>query len=452
MKRVLFLAYLFPPIANSGTQRPLKFAKYLQRHGWAPTVLTAADFDGHATDAGLLEDIPPGVDVVRVPMAQQRLTEIARRLLGDRIGGRLGGAIAWRLQRRYTTPDWYALWRPTVVRAALNIFRSQGFDAIYATGFPWTSLVAGRDIAKATGRPLIADFRDLWAGEHLFREHRPAPQVEVALERTVVEAAHTVVTTSNTMMRWLMAAHPHVDERKFATIHNGFDADDLPDRPPRATDRPFRIVFTGVWKDGYNPAELYESIDWLRRSQPQHLEGIEVVAAGFAPGEARRRGLSAIIKEPGVVSHRRAVELMQSADLLYLSHVDAARQWVVPGKLYEYLASGSPLLALTHPDRETAQLIAMVGGGTVVSPEDPGALYQALGDICRTKRFVVPPRQPAALAMFERRQLTAKLAAVLDRAYTTRSSGAGSSADSDSTTLNSYAGSTSAHPATRVVS
>ncbi len=452
MKRVLFLAYLFPPIANSGTQRPLKFAKYLQRHGWAPTVLTAAGVEGHPIDADLLEDIPPGVAVVRVPMAHERLSEIARGLLGHRLGGRLGGAIGWRLQRRCTTPDWYALWRPTVVRAAVNIFHSQGFDAIYATGFPWTSLVAGRDIATATGRPLIADFRDLWAGEHLFREHRPAPQVEAALERTVVEAADAVVTASNTIMRSLMAAHPHVDEHKFVTIHNGFDADDLPPRPPRAPNHPFRIVFTGVWKDGYNPAELYASIDWLRRSEPQLLEGIEVIAAGFSPGEASRRGLSAIIKEEGVVSHRRAVELMQSADLLYLSHVDAARQWVVPGKLYEYLASGSPLLALTHPEHETAQLIRAVGGGAVVSPEDPGSLYQVLGDICRTRRFVVPPRQPAALAMFERRQLTAKLAAVLDRVHTTRSSGAGSSADSDSTTFSSYAGSTSAHPATRVVS
>jgi glycosyltransferase involved in cell wall biosynthesis len=267
----------------------------------------------------------------------------------------------------------------------------------------------------------------------------------------VVQDAHAVVTASTTMMRALQAAHPAVDAGKFVTIHNGFDADDLPERPARRPGTPFRIVFTGVWKHGYNPSELYDSLDWLRRSQPQILDGIEVVAAGFVPGEARRRGLSALIHEVGIVPHHEAVALMQSADLLYLSHVDPERQWVVPGKLYEYLASGSPVMALTHPDKETARIIGQVGGGVVISPDDPGTLYHALREVCRTKTFAAPPRHDAALAMFERRRLTAQLAAVLDDAcYTTRSTRAGSSADSP--TRSSYAGSTSAQPATRVVS
>ena len=452
MKRVLFLAYLFPPIANSGTQRPLKFAKYLQRHGWAPTVLTAADFDGHATDAGLLEDIPPGVDVVRVPMAHQRLTEVARRLLGARIGGRLGGAIGWRLQHRYRTPDWYALWRPTARRAAMQLFRETGFDAIYATGYPWTSLITAVDISRASGRPLIVDFRDLWSVEPHFLDGEAPRHVQAALERTVVEHAQTVIGSSQSIVRWLQRAYSHVPEEKFVAIHNGFDDDDLqPEQTPRPVGR-FRMVFTGVWKNRYNPAELYDSLDWLRRLDPQIIDRVEVIAAGFTPGEARRRGLDQFITELGHVPHAEAVALMQSADLLFLTHTDPERQWAVPGKLYEYLASGAPILALTHPDKETAQILRAVGGGVVVGPDDPGLLYDTLRDVCRTGRFVVPPRDRAKLATFERRQLTAKLAAVLDRAYTTRSSGAGSSADSDSTTLNSYAGSTSVHPATRVVS
>lgn len=451
MKRVLFLAYLFPPIANSGTQRPLKFAKYLLEHGWAPTVLTAAAFHGHATDPELLADVPAEVDVVRVPMLSEGIAGALRRGLGNRLGGRLGDALAWRLRERYRSPDLFALWRPAVTREALRIFHRTGFDAIYATGAPWTSLLAGRDIATATGRPLIADFRDLWAGEHLFRAERPPHDEELALERQVVERAHTVVTASATMTRCLSAAHPHVDDRKFVTIHNGFDAADLRPRPVREAGQTFRIVFAGVWKEGYNPSELYDSLDWLRRSQPHILDGVEVTAAGFPPGEARRRGLGAIIKEVGIVGHREAVALMQSADVLYLSHVDPDRQWVVPGKLYEYLASGSPVMALTHPDKETAQIIRAVGGGVAISPEDPGTLYHALGEVCRLKTFETPPRNQEALASFERRQLAAKLASVLNEAcYTTRSTRAGSSAGSP--TRSSYAGSTSAQPATRVVS
>src|SRR5262245_24596561 len=82
-KRVLMVAYLFPPIANSGTQRPLKFAKYLSNYGWQPTVLTAARLESHATDAALLDEIPANVCVVRVPMLNE--------LVGEKLSSAMGG-------------------------------------------------------------------------------------------------------------------------------------------------------------------------------------------------------------------------------------------------------------------------------------------------------------------------------------------------------------------------
>lgn len=416
MKNVLLLAYLFPPIANSGTQRPLKFAKYLAQYGWQPTVVTAANFDGHHTDWRLEADIPATVNVVRVPLLNEQVADrIATIGGGGSLATRLGEAISWRMRHYQRLPDLYALWKPTVMREAMRLFNDQGFDAIYATGFPWTSLLIGVELSKATGRPLVADFRDLWAGENLFRSDRPPHAEELALERQVVEAATTIVTASASIGRQLAAAHPSVDEQKFVTIHNGFDAADFSPSPRPASDR-FRIVFTGVWKEGYNPSELYDSIDWIRRTRPSLLNGVEVIAAGFTPGEAERRGLAGYIDERGVVSHDEALSLMRSADILYLSHVDPERQWVVPGKLYEYLASGSPVLALTRPNKETARIIGAVGGAMALSPEDPGTLFQVLAEACAARTLRVPPRNPEALAAFERRQLTAKLAAVLDEA------------------------------------
>jgi glycosyltransferase involved in cell wall biosynthesis len=415
MKRVLFLAYLFPPIANSGTQRPLKFAKYLPEFGWEPIVLTAAQFEGHHTDPGLLADIPEGVRVVRVPMLNEKIGETLASITGGTgIGRKIGDAIRWRMQTRRRSPDLYAWWQPTAVQKAMQIFNSTGFDAIYATGFPWTSLLSGCEVSRLTGRPLAADFRDLWAGENLFRSERPPHDEELAQEELVVKNAAVIVSASKTIGRQLAATHAAADESKFVTIHNGFDAADFAGAAPSRHPDRFRIVFTGVWKEGYNPVELYDSIDWLRRSQPALLDHVEVIAAGFTPGEAARRGLTAVIREVGVVPHDEAVRLMRSADMLYLSHVDPDRQWVVPGKLYEYLASGTPVLALTHPDRETAQIINAVGGGVAISPEDPGMLYQILADTFRTRRLDTPARNADALAAFERRQLTGRLATVLD--------------------------------------
>jgi glycosyltransferase involved in cell wall biosynthesis len=414
MKRVLVLAYLFPPIANSGTQRPLKFIKYLADHGWEPIVVTADRANGLNVDPTLLQEIPSGVRVVRVPMLNEWIGDVIAAMLGGgALARRIGNGVRWRLQNRRRSPDFYAWWQPTAERAALKISREIGFDAIYATGYPWTSLMIGHAVARATGRPFVADFRDLWSGENQFRDERPPLEDERRFERTVVMAADAVVSASDAMTRLTMNAYPSEDQTKFVTIHNGFDRADFDVAPAPRGDGKFRIVYTGVWKDAYNPADLYKSIDWIRRSKPELLENVEVVAAGFGPSEARRWGLAKYITELGVVSHPEAVQLMRSADLLYLAHSDLERQWSVPGKLYEYLASGAPVLALTDPRGETAKIIRAVGGGVVASPEDPGNLYHRVMDACRGT-LNVPPRDPRALEAFERQHLTGKLADVLN--------------------------------------
>lgn len=417
MKRVLFLAYLFPPIANSGTQRPLKFTKYLSRHGWEPTVMTAARFEGQRVDHGLLAEMPPGLEVVRVPMLNERIADgITAAGFGTAIAKQIAGGISWRLQARFRSPDLYGLWRPTATRAALRLFRKRPFDAIYATGFPWTTLLVARDVSLATGRPLIADFRDPWAAEDLFRDARGEGVAEAALERSVVSQAASVVTVSDTFTRQLRAAYPDMEESKFQTIYNGFDPDDLA-RPPLAPNQKFRIAFAGVWKTGYNPSPLYDVIDWLKRSRPRLLDGVEFVAAGFDPGEAARRGLQEHIREVGVLPHRDAVALMHSADVLFMTNADGARQQLaVPAKLYEYLATGRPVIALTHPGGDAARVLQQVGGGIAVPPDDPGALLDIVTTTLRDRRLPTPPANRAALSVYERPNLAGRLASLLDEA------------------------------------
>lgn len=415
MKHVLFLAYLFPPIANSGTQRPLKFVKYLSQYGWHPTVLTAAYADGHRVDPAMLADIPADVRVVRVPMLNEQVRDTVRRWSGStRLGARVADSLSWRLRDRFRKPDLYALWRPAVRRAARRLLPDTRFDAIFATGFPWTTLLAGMDLSKTTGLPLVADFRDPWVGEDLFRSERPPADEERPLERQVVEHAAAVITVSPTMTKRLVAAYPELDPAKFVTIFNGFDPADLGTPAPLAHTN-FRIVFAGVWKEGYNPSPLYDVIEWLKRTSPGLLTGVEVVAAGFEPGEAARRGLAQHITEVGVLSHQDAVSLMHSADVLFLTNGDGARQQLgLPGKMYEYLATGRPVLALTHPDGDAGRIIQRVGGGVAVSQEDPGVLLEVIRQACRDRVLQTPPLDRHALAAFERPNLARQLASLLD--------------------------------------
>lgn len=416
MKRVLFLAYLFPPIANSGTQRPLKFVKYLSHYGWEPTIVTAAHTEGHRVDEAMVSEIPEHLRVVRVPMLHEQVGDVIRRAGGrSRVAGRIAESISWRMRERFRTPDLYALWAPTTRRVARRLLRAEKYDAIYATGFPWTTLQIGRDLSEATGIPLVADFRDPWSGEDLFRSERPPCEAEFRFERQVVEQAAAVVTVATTMTKRMVAAYPDQPASKFVTIHNGFDPSDL-DRSPQETHPRFRIVFAGVWKEGYNPSPLYDVIDSIKRSQPDLLSNVEVMAAGFQPGEAARRGLSEHITEVGVLSHHNAVSLMHSADMLFLTNGDGARQQLgLPGKMYEYLATGRPVLALTHPDGDAGRIIARVGGGIAVKQDDPGVLLDLITNACRDGVLRTPPINREALAEFERPNLARQLAGLFDQ-------------------------------------
>jgi glycosyltransferase involved in cell wall biosynthesis len=418
-RRVLMIAYLFPPIANSGTQRPVKFAKYLTPCGWDPIVLTADRPPNDQIDTRLLHEVPADIRVVRVPMLNERVGDLLGSLaLGASARSRISTSVSWRLRERWHSPDLYALWRPTARRAALRVFRETGFDAVYATGFPWTSLLIGRDVSRATGCPLVADFRDPWVADELFNSGVPAHADDRSLERTVVEHASAVISVSDSMTATMAATHPDACRSKFVTIPNGYDPDDLVAAPAARGDR-FRIVYAGVWKPGYGPDALYEVIARLAQSAPQLVADVEVMAAGFPPGAAAARGISRYITELGVISHQSAVSLMRSADILYLPNGDASQQqWNIhiPGKAFEYLATGRPVLALTEPDGELGRLIQQVGGGVTVSPGDPGHLDRVVTDALLGRSLAVPPRKLAALEAFERPALARRLADVLDSA------------------------------------
>jgi glycosyltransferase involved in cell wall biosynthesis len=423
-KRVLVIAYFFPPLANSGTQRPLKFVKYLPQFGWTPTVLTVDTPPDKAVDDSLMGDIPPGVQVVRVPMLSEQIGTIAGSLacgILDRL--KISEAVSWRMRSIWKEPDLYALWLPSARRAGLRLMRGTSYDAIIATGFPWTSLLLGRDLSRRTGRPFIADFRDPWSADDVFRTASTAPKRdrELAMERSVVKQASVVLSVSENMAQVMRDIHQTENKAKFVTITNGYDPDDSAKREQKPAPKAgtFRLVFTGVWRPGYGPDALYDAIEHLSKTNPSAISNLEVIAVGFPPGEGARRGLSKYICEFGRVSHNDALGWIETADALFLSIAGGAfQQLALPGKLFEYIASARPVIAMTNPDSEAARLLEDVGGGLVIRPGDLDRLTSTLIVAC-AGRLQVPPRNPKALTKYERRNLTEQLAMVLNRAMVT---------------------------------
>ena len=221
-KKVLVVCYHFPPSAAVGGIRAAKFCKYLPGHGWQPIVLTVAEDDLEETSPAAGKMIPEGLRVVRAPM-WPGLRQIYLRLRGKSgaevshkeqafISEDIQSSSPWQRKESLASrikrfmlslmwlPDDIQGWYPPGVSAGVRLFKEEKFDAVLATGPPWTSLLIGRRIARKTGRPFAADFRDPWLHnpwKPYWVVSKPAKRLERRMEAGVVQQASRVICNTS---------------------------------------------------------------------------------------------------------------------------------------------------------------------------------------------------------------------------------------------------------------
>ena len=406
--RLLLVTYYFPPSGGAGVQRTLKFTKYLRAAGVEPVVLTVEAGAYPSLDPSLAADVPPGVRVVRTRALDPfglygALTGRSRRdavAVGSIETDSAAQRAALWLRANVFLPDARVGWVPFAARAARRLARAGEVDAVLTSGPPHSTHLVGLRLQRELrrrGLPWIADFRDPWTGINFAGElpmTAAARALDARLERRVLRAADAVVTVSPTWAREL-EAKGGLGPGAVRVIENGFDPDDFPpdDVPPGGAapgeggaGGTFELTHVGSLYGSRDPAALWQAAAALRARG--EADGLRIRLVGrvdeAARASLRRYGLGDVVREDGVVSHAEAVRAMRRAGLLFLSIEPVANAaGILTGKLYEYLASGRPVLALGPPDGDAARLLRRVGAGSVVAWGDAeaveGRLAEALG-------------------------------------------------------------------------
>jgi glycosyltransferase involved in cell wall biosynthesis len=428
MKRVLFLAYFFPPEGGAGVQRAVKFCRYLPELGWQPVVVTqrADDRDGRLVDDTLARELPPEVEVIRVASPPPPPPTRWR-----------GRADRWlRLEREHAR--W---WRSAAVEAGRQ---ATDVDVVLATMSPFESALAAEDLARFHRVPWVADLRDPWALDEMFQYpsglHRRLAMREMG--RTLAPAAAVIMNTPEAAAA-ARAELPHL--RRVEAIPNGFDEADFEGQPPPARDDgAFRIVHTGHLLTSIGRENrrtmlvrrllggslgrvdiltrshvfLMRALDLLLERDPSLRSTIELHLAGNLTSEDVEIARNDVVHLHGYLAHDESVALLRGADLLFLPMQDVEpgrRSRMVPGKTYEYLASGRPILAAL-PDGDARDLVQAAGTGLVCRPADSEAMARIIREQVDARRRGEPP--PAVdrdlVASYGRRPLTARLARLLD--------------------------------------
>ena len=438
MKRLLVLAYFFPPIGGGGCQRTLKLVRYLEPLGWTSTVVTARDPDYWILDPTLLQEVPQSTEVIRAHgMTSHRLL----RLLtggGVAVERRQGGRDPRSFQRLrklqswLVIPDGYLPWAREAERAAVRRIEAGGVDVIWTTSSPESAHLAGKGLKRRFGLPWVADFRDPWVGRVTYApptswhdgRHR-------ALERAVVEAADRVTLVSEAMVALYRERYPGVPPERFVYVPNGVDSDDWrrADRlaPTAASveeaDRDrgrFVLLHAGQLAHRPTARTLLAAARRVIEADPSAAGAIRLRFLGgneeLLPDDLKDPLLQGIVELKPSRPHLEALAAMRRAGaLVLLGHGGEADSLLYTGKIYEYLTSGRPVLGILDPG-PGADLLRASGAGPVCLARDEGAAAEAIGRLFSAWRRdggLSPVAPEPRAAGWERSAIAAQVAGLL---------------------------------------
>lgn len=400
---MLVLAYYFPPLGGAGVQRTLKHVRYLADHGWSATVVTGRPGSYPAEDSSLLDEVPPGAQIVRA--RNVRLAWFVSLVLG-----KLGLRGAAELLR---WPDGGLGWGPFALVAAARAVRRERPDVLLSSSPPYAGHLVAYLLHRWTGIPWVADFRDEWSADpHQRSLPRFVRRMTERAERRLVTAASEVIVVGD---YFEIAGEP----ARRTTITNGVDPVDFAAAPPGPAPRDrMRISYVGTLYGERDCAPVLGALRALAASGRLPGEEIEFCVVGnvWLPDADRLLPPNAV--QTGYVDHAEALAQMRSSDVLLFYAPLSTR--APSGKLYEYLASERPILCVARPDNPAHRLVAEWDAGIAVAPDDAAGIEEALVALHRRWRDGGLPDVHGArertFAQFSREQLAAALAGVLDRA------------------------------------
>lgn len=389
MKRVLMVAYHFPPLAgSSGIQRTLRFAQHLPAHGWQPLVLTAHPRAYERVSEDLSADIPADC-VVRRAFA----LDTARQL-----------SIAGRYVQAMARPDRWVSWKFDAVRQGLAMIREFKPQVLWSTYPIATAHLIGAELARRSGLPWIADFRDPMA-QNGYPADPKTWQMFSAIERAAMNGARANIFTTPGAAQMYRQRYPAAADR-IEVLENGYDEESfvvagsgLPDsalNPGIVT-----LLHSGiVYPSERDPTALFEALGRLKREGKLQAATFRVrfraaVHDALLQGLAARHDVTDLIELLPPMPYRDALREMLVADALLVMQGSGCNEQI-PAKIYEYLRTGRPILGLCDPVGDTAGVLRHAGLDTIAPLASADAIALALPQFVEQVRSCQAPLPEAS--------------------------------------------------------
>lgn len=430
MKKVLIITYYWPPSGGGGVQRWLKFVKYLRDFGWEPVIYTHENGEVPVIDESLNEEVPYGLTVLKKKIwepyqfykwltGQKSSEKVQTGFLSEGKKPGLGQKIATWIRGNFFIPDARCFWiKPSIKYLNQQISEIQP-DLIVTTGPPHSMHLIGEGLRdKWPDIPWIADFRDPWTNIDFYPRlmlTRWADQKHRRLEKKVLRKADQVITVSPNWAK----DFEELGAKNVQVITNGYDSTDFPEAPPQP-DQEFTLTHAGYLNQDRNPENLWKALSELIEENQELKKALKVRFIGktdYAVWELlSNEGLAPYAEKIDYVPHTEAIRICQQSQMLLLLLSDTPEAMGrIPGKLFEYMATHRPVLAIGPEDGDSAKIIHQTHCGQAINFTDKASLKNHVRKSFEAYKNGALKIDPKDIEAYERRNLTRSLTEVFGR-------------------------------------
>lgn len=428
MRKVLIITYYWPPSGGAGVQRWLKFSKYLREFGWEPVIYTPENPEAPSLDLTLLQEIPKGVEIIKNPIWEPY--EFYKKLVGMKKDEKINAGFlnekknpglaedfsTW-IRGNFFIPDARKFWIRPSVKYLLNYLKTNHVDAIISTGPPHSMHLIALGIKNKLNIPWLADFRDPWTQIDFYHQlhlSKIADSKHKRLEKSVLSKADVVTTVSKNWSKDLEA----IFTRKIDVVTNGFDPEDFINNAPEL-DKKFTLTHVGSLNKDRNPNFLWATLKELCSENSSFENDLEIKFIGKTDiavfEQLEKQGLSNKATKIDYMPHKEVIaEAGRAQVLMLLVNNTPNMAGIIPGKLFEYLASNRPILCIAPNDGDSAKIIKESGAGNVVDFGDSALLKEVILEMYTKYKKGNLTVTGGAINQFSRRSLTGSIAELLN--------------------------------------
>lgn len=420
MNKVLIVTYYWPPSGGAGVQRWLKFSKYLPEFGWEPIILTVdPEYAAYpVTDFSLNDDIPTSLKVFTTPATnyfsiyKKDKSRIPSAGFANNVDNTFKGKLLRFVRGNFFLPDPRRGWNKYALKKASELIEKEGIKHLITTSPPHSTQLIGLKLKKKN--PVlkwIADLRDPWTDIYYYKQFYPtliSKAIDLKYEKSVLNRANNIITVGESL-KTLFSSKVNNVERKTRVITNGYDESDFKGNdavlPSRLT-----LTYVGTLSDIYPVEGLLMALNRLRSEKKDFV----LRFVGSLSAKTKHMIISEIpesyLEILPYTAHNEAINYMLNSSLLILIiPLHPSNKSIITGKLFEYIASGRPILCIGPTEGDASRIINSVHGGETFNYFDSDGIYDFL--VHSVKKL--PQSGMNEKLIYSRKELTRQLAEIL---------------------------------------